>query len=1310
MSAESHKFSPTHREEFIARHESSLFKLGRVIWILLAVLTIGVYTAALPSHWTELSTRGSYFDMSLGQIGFSVNFYAIYTLGIQAITIFIYAITALVIFFARSNNRMTLLISFGLLTIGTAAYPTLNIFSEAHPQWRIPVIIIQAVGLGSMLLVFYLFPDGRFVPKWTRPLAVIWVIWVLFWVSSPTTLTLSGENLPTSLKMMWTMVFRINPERIANWYNQVRLYSLGAILTIWISSGIFAQVFRYRHISTPAEKQQSKWVVFGLSAAAIGYLVVVLIFGPPSEIHPGTMGIIFALASNTLISICLILVPLTIGSSILRFRLWDVDFLINQTLVYSALTLFVSLFYVADVFILQAIFRAVTGRTSDVAIVVTTLLIALLFQPLRHRMQNFVDKMFFREKVDFRQAFTDFSIEIRTIIELPELLNVLIGRVTNLLHVQHGAVYLYTPEKKFKLAESINLNSNDAAQLPLDANTLQHLQTSTAVVTDAHPIFKILVPLMAPRAADNPFIGILALGPRLSGQSYGREDRALLYTLTDQAGTAIHVAQLIQEKQAEIQRREAAERSLEIYRNSPAGQAESIATVIKDHPKFAIGGLYHIAQYAGSNPQIANVLDNLPQAFERLQSVNLADLARAIDYIFTSQWTPALLIVGLRRITALLEDQHADFINGAQVLRMYRLFLRALEANSIYQIIELGEDPDWDCVLEESTLPKIPAEILSNFPAELLPSESDLQVNPSNYAVKAIPTLIEGLKSFQRVDTSRDQLAYLAASVERLRHIEHKARTGPSSPERPIVMQISESWLAVVTSAMTELQTRAQIICQLLTRNTWRNDIITIVLAVCNDGRGAALNVQVTLAPAKEYTLINASQTIPRLAPGEEAQVQLRIRPRLDQGIDQLRARFVIRFTDPRGPDQIENFADVVHLLTTGGDFQYISNPYVVGTPLQMGSPLFFGRADDIRYINENLSALHRNNLVLIGQRRTGKTSLLKQLPAHLGDEYLPVYLDGQSLGLDPGLQNFFLNIATEISFVLEDRGFEVAYPEPEEFTDSPATVFEKGFLQQVRAVIGDRHLLILLDEFEELEAAIQRGNLDASIFSFLRHIIQHTDNLSVIFCGTHRIEELAADYWSILFNISLYRSVGFLEKEEAFHLIQEPVKSHNMRYDDLALDKIWRISAGHPYFLQLLCHSLVNWHNKTERNYVTISDVNAAMDEILASGEAHFVYLWTEATPVDRLVLTTMSRMIPLTGHVSALQIHDYLNERGVTIERRAIQEALHRLALREVLASHEDLEGGIGEVYHWKLGLLGMWVEKYKSMSRVMDEFTES
>jgi len=258
-------------------------------------------------------------------------------------------------------------------------------------------------------------------------------------------------------------------------------------------------------------------------------------------------------------------------------------------------------------------------------------------------------------------------------------------------------------------------------------------------------------------------------------------------------------------------------------------------------------------------------------------------------------------------------------------------------------------------------------------------------------------------------------------------------------PDRAIIRRVTDAWLAVVTGTMSDLQTRAQIVCRLLTRHTWQDDVISLALSVSNTGQGTAINVRVSLAPSPDYTLIDEVLHIDNLIPDEERQVELRVRPRLSAGVDQFRARFIVQYSDPRGADQVENFADVVYLLTTAGEFQFIPNPYVVGTPLQTGSRLFFGREDIVAFVQENLAAAHHNNLVLIGQRRTGKTSLLKQLSARLGDGYFPVYIDGQTLGLDPGLPNFFLNLATEISFALDDRGFCIEpAPELADFTDSP--------------------------------------------------------------------------------------------------------------------------------------------------------------------------------------------------------------------------------------------------------------------------------
>jgi hypothetical protein len=301
-------------------------------------------------------------------------------------------------------------------------------------------------------------------------------------------------------------------------------------------------------------------------------------------------------------------------------------------------------------------------------------------------------------------------------------------------------------------------------------------------------------------------------------------------------------------------------------------------------------------------------------------------------------------------------------------------------------------------------------------------------------------------------------------------------------------------------------------------------------------------------------------------------------------------------------------------------------------------------------------------------------------------------------------MDGFFLTLATEISFAMEDRGFTP--PPIPECCENPVSTFERSFLEPLHQAIGDRHLLILFDEFEELESAVRRGALDATVFNFLRHLIQHHQWISVIFCGTHRMEELASDYWNVLFNISLYRNIGFLEQTEAQRLIQEPVAQYGMRYDDLALDKIWRVTAGHPYFLQLLCHSLVNRHNKTQRSYMTVADVNAALDEILASGEAHFVYLWTESTPEERLALTALSRTLPLTGHAMPVNVIDYLDERGIQVERRALREAMRKLVMRDILSTDNNSDAVTGEMYRWRLGLISLWVEKYKSLSRVADE----
>jgi hypothetical protein len=1282
----------------------------RIIWSALAILVVAVFVASVPAHFGYQVEKANAMEAVLAKdLHPPARFRVGYAIAFDCMAVVVFTFTATAIFWRGSNDRTAILVSTALLTLGAAISPTLDTLVEIEPGWLVPVQVVQFTGYGLILLVFYLFPDGRFVPRWTNIVSLVWAGWGLAWFLLPA-ITLDPENMPAWLRVL-AFVFAPNVDIFSRAQYYLRMSSFLLMLLCWLGSGVLAQIYRYVRVSSPTQKQQTKWVVFGLTAAVIGYMGFQL---PPvlfSQLrqfnHAATL---YQMIGKPISTLLLLFAPLSIMFSLLRYRLWDIDPIIQRTLVYGGLTGGLAVFYVASVFILQRIFQGVTDQESDLAIVLSTLVISALFQPFRRRLQNFIDRAFYREKVDFRRAFTNFAREIRTIIELPELLRVLIGRTTDLLHITYSAVYLRNTDGTFEQAEARNLPPGDLEQLALEASIVGRLERGYAVSPLKHKAFPLLVPLSALHTEGSVLVGVLALGPRLSGQDYSREDRSLLTGLADQAGTAIYVARLIEERREEMRRREEAERHLEAHRNSPIGRAEAFAENLLFEPATALVKLHLLAQEAGQNPAAASLIDNLPRVLDNLGTEPLANLAQGFNYLVDSEYEPEVLPVGLRTLIAQLENYPADGIqylcpwepdhphkgyedvpvpglqHATEAMNVYTVCLEALNANTIPQITQLLDPLKRSGKRDKLVLFK-----------DIGPVMDEL------FAVA------EALHACERVDTSQDKLAYLASAVERLRRIDYLSHTELGSADRPVIHTIAESWLTVVTGTMSELQTRAQIVCQLLTRHTWQKDVIPLVLSLRNDGRGAALNLKVTLAPAPEYTLLDEVARVERLAPGEERRVELRVRPRLKENVDQFRARFATMYTDPRGPDQVENFADVVHLLAPEGEFQFIPNPYVVGTPLEADSPLFFGREDVVAFIQENLSAQHRNNLVLIGQRRTGKTSLLKQLPVRLGDDYLPVYLDGQALGLDPGLPNFFLALATEIAFALEDRGFAVDPPEYEDLIDSPATFFERDFLPRVRRAIGDRHAIIMFDEFEELEGAVRRGSLDASIFGFLRHLIQHSEKLSVIFCGTHRLEELASDYWNVLFNISLYRHIAFLDKAEAMHLIQEPVAAYGMRYDDLALDKIWQVTAGHPYFLQLLCHSLVNGHNKTEHNYVTVADVNAALDEILASGEAHFVFLWATAEPTERLVMAALSRMMPMTGRATLVQVADYLAERGINLERQAISDALHQLALRDVLFADSEVDPTVGQVYRWRLGLLGLWVEKYKSMSRVVEEVRE-
>jgi hypothetical protein len=259
----------------------------------------------------------------------------------------------------------------------------------------------------SFFLVLSLFPDGRFVPSWTRwvlPLALAWGVVNFFpSLSSTFIVALLGDVLWGGCSIML----------------------------------VIAQIYRYFKVSTRMQRQQTKWVVFDLAILIILLLLAIiqaLIF-PSSFNQPDS-------PDQLVGPLSLLVLPLSFGIALLRSRLWDVDVLINRTLVYGTLTVSLALAYAGLILGLQALLGIIIKQNNDVAIVVSTLAIAALFQPLRSWIQRAIDRRFYRRKYDAARTVGAFSATLRNEVDLSQLREQLIAVVQETMQPTHVSLWL----------------------------------------------------------------------------------------------------------------------------------------------------------------------------------------------------------------------------------------------------------------------------------------------------------------------------------------------------------------------------------------------------------------------------------------------------------------------------------------------------------------------------------------------------------------------------------------------------------------------------------------------------------------------------------------------------------------------------------------------------------------------------------------------------------------------------------------------------------------------------------------------------
>jgi hypothetical protein len=419
-----------------------LYPLVRVVWALLMLLPLGLFVLALPAEIARLHSYAVQAEAVLHRIsgaGVVMWFieparYTVLTCLLEVALMCAFAAAAVIIGLRAPRDRMALFISVTLVSFGALATPALDSLVASQPQWEIPAQLVRAIGLECEVLIFYLSPDGRFFPRWTRLLALIWTLWRVVALLTP-----AGDI---------TFV-AADPHTPLGAPPPIELVAFFAAFILWIGSGLAAQVARYRTLSTPIQRQQTKWVMIGVAVAVAGYIAYVLPrLGVPGLSESEASRLIYSTTVLPLYLTALFLVPLAIAFSMLRFHLWNVDIVIKRTLVYGTLSALLAFIYVLSVFVLQQAARPLTGHWSaqqPLILALSTLLTAALFEPLRSRIQRTIDRRFYRAKYDAALTLESFAATLRTEVDLSELSANLLAVVESTFHPTHVSLWLREP-------------------------------------------------------------------------------------------------------------------------------------------------------------------------------------------------------------------------------------------------------------------------------------------------------------------------------------------------------------------------------------------------------------------------------------------------------------------------------------------------------------------------------------------------------------------------------------------------------------------------------------------------------------------------------------------------------------------------------------------------------------------------------------------------------------------------------------------------------------------------------------------------
>jgi signal transduction histidine kinase len=622
--------------------------ITRIVWVTLAVLTVGVFMAALVVYYLLLHGSAlpaqplraeptiSGFTALILQYTPLIDEYATFNIALVNGLAFFWIGIGLVIFWRRSDDWMALFVALALVVLGTNFSPVNAVLALALGPTSpagILVACLQGLAWSFVPLFFALFPDGRFVPGWTR-----WLV-----------LAFLACQWPLYIPSNWSFSSR-----------QWSLLVLAAPTVIVELALLFAQLYRYYRVSSAVQRQQTKWVLVALIVVTpidVSNILPALLV--PALRQPGPAHTLYIVLSEVTLPAIIILIPLTIGFAMLRYRLWDVDLLINRMLVYGLLTACVIGLYLLVVVGLGTLFSALGNLFFSL---LATGIVAVLFHPLRERLQRAVNRLMFGERDEPARVLLRLGQRLETTLASDKVLPTIVETVAQALKLPYVAI----------------------AWKPGDAAADTLIAASYGGAKDHEP--RLRVPLVYQQES----VGELILAPRSPGEALTAADERLLHQLASQVSVAVHAVRLT----ADLQRL-----TLDVQRSR-----ERLVLTREEERRRLRRDLHD-----GLGPQLASLTLKLETARNRLAHDPLADPLLS-DLITRTQEA----VADVRRLVNALRPPALDALGLLPALHEQILQYSDLGDQAIHISLEAPDDLPSLSAAVEVALFRIAQEALTN--------------------------------------------------------------------------------------------------------------------------------------------------------------------------------------------------------------------------------------------------------------------------------------------------------------------------------------------------------------------------------------------------------------------------------------------------------------------------------------------------------------------------------------------------------------------------------------------------------------------